>query len=288
MGRDLHPRHTLLSPAEDAVLACSLAHVRDRRQRLPPDRDDGSGSVAALTALLVFVAAAQAAVLFLVTDALCAATAIGIPKQRTCRHRPWRRDRAAIAQRLTLVAALPESPLAAVLAIRPSRDRFDQAAHEPGKTSQTLAQDTDSLRVGEQSLAFALAGGVASFARRKKSHPACGDFIVVPCCRFARVDAQHQMKVIAHDRASIDRNGEGIGHELDMGFNPRPSVFEGLPGVAIDATEKGPSNASLDAVECARRVGWCDVRAGPGHAASVAHAGSRCCRGPAVTGVGKI
>ena len=89
------------------------------------------------------------------------------------------KDRAAIARGLTRVAAFPESPLAAVLAIRPSRDGFDQAAHEPRKATQTLAQDADSLRVDEQSLAFAFAGGVARFTWRKQSCPACRDCIVV-------------------------------------------------------------------------------------------------------------
>lgn len=40
-------------------------------------------------------------------------------------------NRAVVAECLALVAPLPESPFAAVLAIRPSCDRFDQAAHEP-------------------------------------------------------------------------------------------------------------------------------------------------------------
>ena len=83
-------------------------------------------------------------------------------------------------------------------------------------------------------------------------------------------------------------HGERFGHELDAGFNPRPLVFEELPGVAVDATEEGPSNGSLDAVECAGRVGRCDARAGPGHATSVADVGSPRCRGCAGAVVGKI
>lgn len=91
----------------------------------------------------------------------------------------------------------------------------------------------DSLRVGEQCLAFAFAGGIAIFAWRKQSCPACRDFIVVPSCRFARIDAQYEMQVIAHDRISADRNGEGFRRELDTGFNLRPPVFEGLPVIAV-------------------------------------------------------
>lgn len=50
-------------------------------------------------------------------------------------------DRAVVAQRLALVTSFPESSLAAVFAIRPSCDRFGEAAHEPAKAAQTLAQD---------------------------------------------------------------------------------------------------------------------------------------------------
>ena len=52
-------------------------------------------------------------------------------------------------------------------------------------------------------------------------------------CRFARIDAQYEMQVVAHDRISVDRNGEGFRRELDTGFNLRPSVFEGLPVIAV-------------------------------------------------------
>lgn len=41
-------------------------------------------------------------------------------------------DRAVVAEGLAFVAAFPESSLAAVFAIRPSCDRFDQTAHQPG------------------------------------------------------------------------------------------------------------------------------------------------------------
>lgn len=187
-------------------------------------------------------------------------------------------DRAVVAQGLAFVAAFPESSLAAVFAIRPSRDRFDQTAHEPGNAAQTLAQDADSVRVSEQALAFAFDRVVVILARWEQSNPARCDFLIVPCCRFVWVDAQYQMQMIAHDRVGVDGDSEAFGHEMDTGFDPRLSVFEGLPGVAVYTAEERSPNASLDAMVCAGCIGRCDVRARPGHDASVVGVGRARCR----------
>lgn len=120
-------------------------------------------------------------------------------------------DRTVVAQGLAFVAAFPESSLAPVFAIRPSRDRFDEATHEPGKAAKTLAQDADSVRVGKQALAFAFDGVVAILARWKQAHPARCDFVVMPCCRFVWVDAQNQVQMIAHDCVGVDGDSEAFG-----------------------------------------------------------------------------
>ena len=121
-------------------------------------------------------------------------------------------------------------------------------------------------------LAFAFDRVVAILARRKQPDPTRCNVVVVQCACFARIDAQYQMQVIAHDRIGVDGDSEAFGHELYAGFDPCLAVFEGLPGVAVDATEEGSPNASLDAMECAKRIGWCDVRTGSGHDASVVDA----------------
>lgn len=124
-------------------------------------------------------------------------------------------DRTVVAQSLAFVAAFPESSLATVFAIRSSRDRFDQTAHEPGKAAQTLAQDADSVRVCEQALALAFDRVVDILARWEQSDPARCDFVIVPCCRFVWGDAQYQMQMIAHDRVGVDGDSEAFGHELE-------------------------------------------------------------------------
>jgi hypothetical protein len=136
-----------------------------------------------------------------------------------------------------LICGCPFWHLAAVFAIRPSRDRFDQTAHEPGKAAQALAQDADSVWVGEQAPEFAFDRVVAILARRKQPEPTRGDFVVVPCACFARIDAQYQMQMIAHDRIGVDGDSEAFGYELDAGFDTCLAVFEGLPGIAVDAIE---------------------------------------------------
>lgn len=98
-------------------------------------------------------------------------------------------DRAVVAQGLALVASFPESSLAAVFAIGPARDRFDEAAHEPGKAAQALAQGANSVRVGEQALAFAFDRVVAMLARWKQPDPTRCNVVVVPYACFVRVDA---------------------------------------------------------------------------------------------------
>lgn len=96
------------------------------------------------------------------------------------------------------------------------------------------------------------------------------------------------MQMIAHDRVGVDGDSEAFGHEMDTGFDPGLSVFEGLPGVTVDTAEERSSNASLDAMECAGLIGRCDERAGPGHDASIVGVGLAWCRGCACRLVGKI
>lgn len=96
------------------------------------------------------------------------------------------------------------------------------------------------------------------------------------------------MQVIAHDCIGVDGHSEAFGHKLDAGFDPCLPVFEALPSVAVCSTEERSSNASLDAMECTRRIGRCDVRAGSGHDASVVDARPARCRGCACGVVGKV
>ena len=100
----------------------------------------------------------------------------------------------------------------------------------------------------------------------KLTDPARGDLGIAPAQRLGRVDAHHEMQVIAHHRIGIDRDGEAAGNELDAVFDPAPAMLEGLAAVVIDAAEEGPSDSALDAMEGAGAVQRCDVGAGPGHA----------------------
>ena len=76
---------------------------------------------------------------------------------------------ALVAQRLALVASLPESSLAAVFAIGATGDGLDEAAHQPGEIAEALAQRLDPDGISQQPQTFGFDGGVAVLAGREKT-----------------------------------------------------------------------------------------------------------------------
>jgi hypothetical protein len=137
-----------------------------------------------------------------------------------------------------------------------------------GSTRQRISQERlPSLwRSVSTRAAFGFDRGVAILARREQADPARGDLVIGPTQCFVRVDAQHEMQVVAHHRIGVDRDGEASGDEADALLDPVPVMLKRLTAVVIDTAEERPPDAALDAVEGARAVMRCDVRAGSGHA----------------------
>jgi hypothetical protein len=121
------------------------------------------------------------------------------------------------------------------------------------------------FRIREQALALVLHGCIAFLAWWEKFDPSRRDFVIAPCGSDTGIDAQHQMKMIAHDRIGFDRHGEAFADKADSGFGPGLAMFEVLPGVSVDAAEEGAPHAALDAVIRASGIGRRDMGSGTSH-----------------------
>jgi hypothetical protein len=54
--------------------------------------------------------------------------------------------------------------------------------------------------------------------------------------------------MIAHHCIGTDIDGENLGEKKNSLFDPRPAVFEALPGIGVLATQKGSADTARDAM----------------------------------------
>ncbi len=131
-------------------------------------------------------------------------------------------NRTLVAKHLALVAPLPESSRASILAIGPPSDRFSQAAHEPGQIAETGPNHLDTPRICCKllTLQFDCSGVAPSW--RINPHPARRNLLVAPRGNDIGDDLKDDVQVIAHHCIRMDRNGETVAEHaktiLDPGF----------------------------------------------------------------------
>ena len=94
--------------------------------------------------------------------------------------------------------------------------------------------------------------------------------------------------MIAHDRVSVDRNREALTYQKDSCLDPVLPVLERLPGVAVDAAEKRPPHAALDAMKSAFCARSYKLRAGASHASSIPRLAHTECQAKPQTRLGKV
>ena len=107
-----------------------------------------------------------------------------------------------------------------------------------------------------------LTGGIV--ARRENSAPSQGDLVGRPLLGDVRPIAEHEMEMVAHHGIATDLDGEEPRQLTQPIKNPLFAVSIVLPGVRVDATEEGPTDASGDGVSNADHFFSVDLAPGVG------------------------
>ncbi len=105
----------------------------------------------------------------------------------------------------------PKAAAACIFSVGAFGEGFVEAAHEPGKVSQSLPADLQPFCIAEQILFLGTAGEGVDFAMDgcwEKTNPADGHLLVSPRGRQRRVNPQHDVDVIAHHRIGVDADGK--------------------------------------------------------------------------------
>ena len=127
-----------------------------------------------------------------------------------------RQHRRFIEQGLASEATFPEVPCTPILRIRLTGNAFVQKGHEPAQVAEPfpgsgkLVGLLENLMNSGLHVAFRL-----GFEGLGQSRPAQSDLLVGPLATALRIDAQDDVRVIAHHRPRIDAGGETLG-EIDQ------------------------------------------------------------------------
>jgi len=158
-----------------------------------------------------------------------------------------------------LEPAFPEVPGAVVLAVGTSSDRFLEQLVEPADAGQAVPPASDLPMVGDDRLEIhgldsTRVGGAACglFAtvqvRRVQLYPAAGDLEIREPAGRLGIGLEDQVQVVAHDRVGAGLDGEDVQQLGEPLLEPLAAV------VVLVTAEKGPADASTDAVvEAGRR-----------------------------------
>ncbi len=151
------------------------------------------------------------------------------------------------AQCLRVEAGLPEVAGAAVFPIGLSRDGFVEALHEPAEALEPLPKDRRSR--GER---FEFGGRecptVEVVPHEQRASVQCGPtlqyLVVRPGRGFVRVQANHQVIVIAHDGVGAKLDTEDRTQDANAIFEPLSSVLETPSRRPVDPAQEGATDAS--------------------------------------------
>ena len=130
---------------------------------------------------------------------------------------------------------------ATVLAIRPSRDRLSQAAHEPGKIAKPISKHFDSVLIAGQRFGAPCSVLVLTGVQLA---PACRDLLGRPVFSSLRDDFHHHVQMIAHHRVAPDRHGEDVRQFGNSILDPLPTMFVSAPTFSIVPAEPRATHAT--------------------------------------------